>query len=50
MAKDPTARWETCRLESLSHWLDRWIGPRDSHSDWYRKWGKTVVGLRFGPS
>ena len=35
-------RWETCRLESLSHWVHRQIDPQDSHSDWYRKWGKTT--------
>ena len=36
-------RWETCRLESLSHWVHRQIDPQDSHSDWYRKWGKTMT-------
>ena len=45
-------RWETCRLESLSHWVHRQIDPQDSHSDWYRKWGKTMrpkTNIGLGP-
>ena len=37
-------RWETCRPERLSHWLHRKTYPQDSHSEWYRKWGKTIQG------
>ena len=36
-------RWETCRPERLSHWLHRKTYPQDSHSEWYRKWGKTIA-------
>ena len=45
MGKDPIARWGTCPLGSLSHWLHRQVGPQNSHSDWYRKWGKTSTNI-----
>ena len=28
-------------LRRLQHWLHKQIDPQDSHSNWYRKWGKT---------
>ena len=29
---------------TLWQWPHRWFDPQDSHSDWYRKWGKVMRG------